>query len=84
MEQEKVFNKICVYSDVVDAGLIQPFKKLYTMADFKRLYKEYHDAILCRFILICSAIYYEGQTRQMIISDCSTAVWKIDETYDIT
>lgn len=46
-----------VYSDVVQNGWIQPYKKLYTMRDFHRLHKQ-HDATTSRFILLCSAAHY--------------------------
>lgn len=49
--------KINVYSDVVDAGLIQSKKEKYTMKDFKKLSLNY-DQITARFILICSAMYH--------------------------
>ena len=48
------------YSDVKANGWIQPYKLVYTMADFHRLHK-HHDALTARFILLCSAVYYSRE-----------------------
>lgn len=57
-----------VYSDVVKNGWIQPYKPIYTMKDFRRLYQK-HDAVTSRFILICSAVhYYMDEGRKCWVS----------------
>ena len=56
-----------VYSDVVQNGWIQPYKKLYSMRDFHRLRKE-HDAKTARFILLCSAAHYRIDEKGVHVS----------------
>ncbi len=45
------------FKNVQENDWIQPYKRLYTMADFKRLCKT-HTAKTARFILMCSSAYY--------------------------
>ena len=46
-----------VYSDVTKNGWILPYKKSYTMTDFKKLRKK-HDCLTARFIIICTVTKY--------------------------
>lgn len=47
-----------LFSDVEQNGWIQPYKSVYTMHDFNKLNKE-HNELTSRFILVCSAAYYD-------------------------
>lgn len=47
-----------VYSDVVNAGLILPYKRTYTFRDFKKLCAEGWDQLDARWIVICSWAYW--------------------------
>lgn len=46
-----------IYSDVVKNGWILPYKEIYTIQDFNKLHKV-HDALIARFIIICTVIKY--------------------------
>ncbi len=51
-----------VFSDVVKNGWILPYKKKYTMRDFRKLHGV-HDALTARFIIICSAAFWWNEKR---------------------
>lgn len=65
-----------VYSDVVQNGWIQPYKKLYSMRDLHRLRKE-HDAKTARFILLRSAAHYSIDEK--LKCDVSRSLMDVDK-----
>lgn len=64
------------YRDIVNNGLILPYKAKYTMKDFKRLIDEGKEPKLARFICVCSAAYYN--------TECSANVhaWATVQSYE--
>lgn len=53
-------NVVIDYDYVKSHGLLLPFKKKYTMRDFNKLHQK-HDAMMARFIIICSAATYKSK-----------------------
>lgn len=49
-----------LYSDVMDAGLVQPYKPVYGKADLKKVMKRYpeYSEDEAKWILVCSAAYH--------------------------
>lgn len=58
-----------VYSDVVNAGLILPYKRKYTIRDFKKLVADGWDQLDARWIVLCSWGYYHDEKREAEVSD---------------
>ncbi len=59
MKNTKTLPPHAVYSDVVNARLILPFKNKYTLADFKKLVKAGWSQLDARFIVLCSWAYHD-------------------------
>lgn len=57
-----------VYSDVVSNNLILPKKEKYTITDFKKLVNDGWDQLSARFIVSCSAGYYNAEISRKITS----------------
>lgn len=53
-----------VYSDVVKKNLIQPYKKHYEMADFKKLVENGMSQKTARFVLLCTVAHYNIDCKQ--------------------
>ena len=60
---EKRLPDNATYGDVVNAGLILPFRKKYTFRDFRKLVEEGWSQIDARFIVLCSWAYYHGKAE---------------------
>ena len=58
MDKEKLAEKISVYDDVVNAGLILPKKQKYTISDVRKLIKEGWRPDLALWIVQCSMCFY--------------------------
>ena len=54
-----------VYSDVVEGGFILPYKRKYTMKDFRELLTEWEQPD-ARWILLCSAVYHNTEITKKI------------------
>ena len=48
-----------VYSDVVNMGLILPYKEKYNKKDYEKLVDYGYTKKVARFICVCSAIYHD-------------------------
>ena len=53
-----------VYSDVVNAGLILPYKRKYTMRDFKKLVAEGWSQLDARWIVLSSWAYWYDESKK--------------------
>ena len=47
-----------VYSDVIDCGLVLPYKAKYTISDFRKLVSDGWSQLDARFIVVCSCVHY--------------------------
>lgn len=59
MSTTKKLPERAVYSDVVNAGLILPYKRNYSFRDFKKLCAEGWDQLDARWIVLCSWAYWD-------------------------
>lgn len=57
-----------VYSDVVNANLILPQKRKYTINDFRKLLKEGWSQLDARWIVLCSAVYWDAEPNKKLES----------------
>lgn len=57
-----------VYSDVVNANLILPQKRKYTITDFRKLLKEGWNQVDARWIVLCSAVYWDAEPNKKLES----------------
>ena len=57
-----------VYSDVVNAGFILPYKRKYTMYDFKKLVRKGWSQVDARWIILCSEVYYHYEVKEVSIT----------------
>ena len=58
MSTTKKLPELAVYSDVVNAGLILPYKRNYSFRDFKELCAEGWNQLDARWIVLCSWAYW--------------------------
>lgn len=68
MSTTKKLPERAVYSDVVNAGLILPYKRKYTIRDFKKLCAEGWDQLDARWIVLCSWSYWYDREESSSIS----------------
>lgn len=64
----KTLPEHAVYSDVVNAGLILPKKKKYTITDFRKLLAEGWDQVDARWIVLCSSTYWKAEYNKRLES----------------
>ena len=57
-----------VYSDVVNTGLILPKKQKYTIRDFRKLLTEGWNQVDARWIILCSAAYWNAEPNKKLES----------------
>lgn len=57
-----------VYSDVINAGLILPKKQKYTIRDFRKLLTEGWSQVDARWIILCSAVYWNTEPNKKLES----------------
>lgn len=73
-ENTKKLPKYAVYSEVVNAGLILPYKRTYTFRDFKKLCAEGYDQLDARWIVLCSWAYWCDREEGSSISKKLTSL----------
>lgn len=57
-----------IYSDVVKNNLILPKKRKYTIQDFRKLLAEGWNQIDARWIVLCSAVYWDAEPNKKMES----------------
>ena len=55
-----------VYSDVINSNLILPCKRKYTINDFRKLLAEGWSQIDARWIVMCSAVFWNADLSNQI------------------
>lgn len=64
----KTLPEHAVYSDVVNNNLILPRKRKYTISDFRKLLAEGWSQIDARWIVLCSAVFWNAEPNKRLES----------------